>query len=75
MLGMCLTSRLFRRRYSAKGAVVKKISWIKKGFFHLIRRHFLEFGLQERDPGREGNSNEIHYTEYIYYTHYTGYIN
>ena len=39
------------------------------------RRHFLESGLQERDPGQEGNSNEMHYTESIYYTHYTIYIN
>ncbi len=39
------------------------------------QQRFLEFGLQERDPGQEGNSNEMHYPGYVYYTHYTGYIN
>jgi hypothetical protein len=28
------------------------------------RRHFLEFGLQERDPCRQGNNAYTHYTHY-----------
>jgi hypothetical protein len=31
------------------------------------RRHFLEYGVQNGDPGREG------YTNYTHYNHYTDY--
>jgi hypothetical protein len=36
MAGMSLTSFVFRRRYSAKGTVVKKIPLINKGQIHLV---------------------------------------
>ena len=56
---MALTSCLFCHRNSAKGTVVKRPRLSD-------RRHFLEFELQERDPGREGNSKYAHYTDYIH---------
>ena len=46
MVGMTLTSCLFRHRYSAKGTVVKKISLINKGIFHLIDDIFWNLGFK-----------------------------
>jgi hypothetical protein len=37
------------------------------------RRHFLEYGIQNGDPGREGYTHYTHYTHYTYYVHYTNY--
>jgi hypothetical protein len=36
------------------------------------RRHFLEYGIQNGDPGRQGYAN---YINYAYYMHYFNYIN
>ncbi len=46
MEGMSLTSCLFRRRYSAKGTVVKKISLINKSLIHLIDDIFWDLGFK-----------------------------
>ncbi len=46
MVGMSLTSCLFRRRYSAKGTVVKKISLINKSLIHLIDDIFWNSGFK-----------------------------
>jgi hypothetical protein len=43
---MSLTSCLFRRRYSAKGTVVKKISLINKSLIHLIDDVFWNLGFK-----------------------------
>ncbi len=41
-----MTSCLFRRRYSAKGTVVKKISLINKSLIHLIDDIFWNLGFK-----------------------------
>ncbi len=41
-----MTSCLFRRRYSAEGTVVKKISWINKSLIHLIDDIFWNLGFK-----------------------------
>jgi hypothetical protein len=46
MVDMSLTSCLFRRRYSAKGTVVKKISLISKSLIHLINDIFWNLGFK-----------------------------
>ena len=46
MEDMSLTSCLFRRRYSAKGTVVKKISLINKSLIHLIDDIFWNLGFK-----------------------------
>jgi hypothetical protein len=46
MVGMSLTSCLFRSRYSAKGTVVQKISLINKSLIHLIDDIFWNFGFK-----------------------------
>ncbi len=43
---MSLTSCLFRRRYSAKGTVVKKISLINKSLIHLINDNLWNLGFK-----------------------------
>ena len=46
MVGMSLTSCLFRRRHSAKGTFVKKIPLINKNLFHLIDDIFWTLGFK-----------------------------
>ncbi len=53
-------------RYSAK-----RMLWLTRDSFIW---HFLEFGLQERDPGRQGNNNYTHYVHYTPYVHCTSYL-
>ncbi len=56
---MALTSCLFCHRNSAKGTVIKRP--------HLSdQQHFLEFEVQEQDPGLEGNSKYAQNTKYIH---------
>ena len=37
-------------------------------------RHFLEYGIQNGDPGRQGYANYINYTYYINYITYIHYL-
>ena len=70
MVGMSLTSCLFRRRHPAKKTIVMKIPLVNKNMI------YLEFGLQERDTGREGNyTNYTDYLLYFSYKYYPKYIN
>jgi hypothetical protein len=46
MVGMSLTSCLFRRRHSAKGTVVKKIPLFNKNMLHLIDDIFWNLGFK-----------------------------
>jgi hypothetical protein len=46
MVGMSLTSCLFRRRHSAKGTVVKKIPLFNKNMIHLIYDIFWNSGFK-----------------------------
>jgi hypothetical protein len=39
------------------------------------RRHFLEYGIQNGDPGRQGYTYYINYINYINYFNYTYYTN
>ncbi len=41
---VCILISFFRHRYSAKGTIVKKISVINKGLFHLINDIFWNLG-------------------------------
>ena len=38
------------------------------------RRHFLEYGIQNGDPGRQGYAYYINYINYAYYMHYINYM-
>ena len=73
---MSLTPCSVRLRYSAKGAVVKKIPLLNKNFVHFINNIFWNMGFKtetqaEKDiPNIHNYANQINY---IIYTHYTDY--
>ena len=76
MVGMSLTSCLFRRRHPAKKTIVKKIPLFNKNMICLID-DFSGIWDFKNETQAEG-SNYMHYTNYLRYfsyTYYTNYIN